>query len=64
MDGLDRHQIANIALDEAGWMSISSDATRRQKHWSMLVVLEDSATERVSVLNDATLDWSRKGDEM
>ena len=56
VDGLDRHQIANIALDEAGWMSISSDATRRQKHWSMLVVLEDSATEQVFVLNDAPLD--------
>jgi len=60
---LDRHQIANIALDEVGWMSISSDATRRQNHWSVLVVLEDCATEQVSALNGVTLDCSWKGDD-
>jgi hypothetical protein len=59
VDGLDRHQIANIALGEVRWMSIGSDATRRQQyyHWPVLVVevLEDDATER-----DALVDCSWK----
>lgn len=56
---MDRHQIANIALGEVRWMSIGSDATRRQQnyYWPVMVVevLEDDATER-----DALVDCSRK----
>jgi hypothetical protein len=65
---LDRHQIANIALGEVRWISIGSDATRRQQNgWSVLVVrvLEDNATERASVLDGAPPNCSWKlGDDI
>jgi hypothetical protein len=55
--GLDRHQIANIALDEVWWgISIGPDATteRRQNQKSPVsVVLEDNASgkQKKSVLD-------------
>ena len=60
---MDRHQIANIALGEVRWMSIGSDATRRQQNdWPVLVVrvLEHNVTERAPVLNDLPPDCSWK----
>lgn len=62
---MDRHQIANIALDEVWWgISIGSDATteRRGNHKSVLVVLEDNASrrEKKSVLDGAPPDCSWK----
>jgi hypothetical protein len=64
---LDRHQIANIALDEVWWgISIGSDATmeRRQNHKSASVVLEDNAsgTQKKSDLDGAAPDYSWKED--
>lgn len=58
---MDRHQIANIALDEVWWgISIDSDATtkRKQNHRSVSVVLEDNASgiQKKSVLDGAPPD--------
>jgi hypothetical protein len=69
VDGLDRHQIANIALDEVGWgISTGSDVMTgvRQNHGSVSVVLEYNASvrEKVSVLNGAPPDGSWRGDDM
>lgn len=69
MDGLDRHQIANIALDEVWWgKSIGSDATteRRRNHKSLSVVLEDNASGRRKgpVLDGAPPDCGWKKDDM
>jgi hypothetical protein len=65
---LDRHQIANIALDEVWWgISIGSDATmeRRWNHKSASVVSEDNASgrQKKSVLDGAAPDYSWKEDD-
>ena len=69
MGSLDRHQIANIALDEVEWeISIGSDATteRRQGQRLVSVVLEDNASgiQTKSVLDGARPDCSWKKDDM
>ena len=65
---MDRHQIANIALDEVWWgISIGSDATAegRQNRKSVSVVLDYNASERQekSVVDGAPLDYSWKKDD-
>jgi hypothetical protein len=62
---LDRHQIANIALDEVWWgISIGSDATTERSR-SVSVVLEDNASgiQKKSVLYGAPPDCSWKKDD-
>ena len=71
MGGLNRHQIANIALDgvwSLWWeISIGSDATteRRKSHKSVSVVLKDNAWggQKKSVLDGAPPDCSWKKDD-